>query len=208
MARFALKSAVCALSLLTASSALANVYTLSLDHCSGTGGCAIGSDSSYITAVNDGANLDINVYLLGGDVFMHGPTGKNGKNTFGFDLNLSSITFGSITSPFVAVSGISGSNAMDGAGKYDYAINYPGRGGPTTATLLSFVINGASVSDISNIAGVFAADIRSGTTGNTGVVEFSAAVPETSTWAMMLLGFASLGFATYRKARKPAAFAA
>jgi hypothetical protein len=28
-----------------------------------------------------------------------------------------------------------------------------------------------------------------------------ASVPEPSTWAMMLLGFASLGFAGYRKAR-------
>ena len=29
-----------------------------------------------------------------------------------------------------------------------------------------------------------------------------AAVPEPSTWAMMLLGFAGLGFAGYRRARK------
>jgi hypothetical protein len=31
----------------------------------------------------------------------------------------------------------------------------------------------------------------------------TASVPETSTWAMMLLGFASLGFAGYRRARRP-----
>jgi PEP-CTERM motif-containing protein len=35
-----------------------------------------------------------------------------------------------------------------------------------------------------------------------------AAVPEPSTWAMMLLGFAGLGFAGYRKSRRPAASAA
>ena len=29
-----------------------------------------------------------------------------------------------------------------------------------------------------------------------------AAIPEPSTWAMMLLGFAGLGFAGYRKTRK------
>jgi hypothetical protein len=34
-----------------------------------------------------------------------------------------------------------------------------------------------------------------------------AAVPEPSTWAMMLIGFAGLGFAGYRKARKGAASA-
>ncbi|HEY5205127.1 MAG TPA: PEPxxWA-CTERM sorting domain-containing protein [Roseiarcus sp.] len=35
-----------------------------------------------------------------------------------------------------------------------------------------------------------------------------SAVPEPSTWAMMLLGFAGLGFAGYRGSRKSAAFAA
>ena len=35
-----------------------------------------------------------------------------------------------------------------------------------------------------------------------------SAVPEPSTWAMMMLGFAGLGFAGYRKSRKSAAFAA
>jgi hypothetical protein len=32
-----------------------------------------------------------------------------------------------------------------------------------------------------------------------------AAAPETSTWSMMLLGFAGLGFASYRSTRKAAA---
>ena len=32
-------------------------------------------------------------------------------------------------------------------------------------------------------------------------------VPESSTWAMMLLGFAGLGFAGYRRSRKAAAAA-
>jgi PEP-CTERM motif len=40
------------------------------------------------------------------------------------------------------------------------------------------------------------------TTGSVG------AVPEPSTWAMMILGFAGLGFAGYRKSRKAVAIAA
>jgi hypothetical protein len=36
----------------------------------------------------------------------------------------------------------------------------------------------------------------------------STSVPEPSTWAMMLLGFAGLGFAGYRKGKGAAAFAA
>jgi hypothetical protein len=37
---------------------------------------------------------------------------------------------------------------------------------------------------------------------------FTAAVPEPSTWAMMLLGFAGLGFMAYRKKSKSASMAA
>jgi hypothetical protein len=33
----------------------------------------------------------------------------------------------------------------------------------------------------------------------------SAAVPEASTWAMMLIGFVGLGYARYRRAREPRA---
>jgi PEP-CTERM motif-containing protein len=35
-----------------------------------------------------------------------------------------------------------------------------------------------------------------------------AAVPEPSTWAMMILGFAGIGFMTYRRKSKPALMAA
>ena len=39
-------------------------------------------------------------------------------------------------------------------------------------------------------------------------VVVTAAVPEASTWAMMLIGFAGLGYAGYRTSRKSAALAA
>jgi hypothetical protein len=35
-----------------------------------------------------------------------------------------------------------------------------------------------------------------------------SAVPEPSTWAMMILGFAGIGFAAYRRKSKPALMAA
>jgi len=35
----------------------------------------------------------------------------------------------------------------------------------------------------------------------------AAAVPEPSTWAMMLLGFAGVGYMTYRRKRQAAALA-
>jgi hypothetical protein len=39
-------------------------------------------------------------------------------------------------------------------------------------------------------------------------IDLSAVVPEMSTWAMMLLGFAGLGYAGYRTSRRAAAAAA
>jgi PEP-CTERM motif-containing protein len=43
---------------------------------------------------------------------------------------------------------------------------------------------------------------------NVSVVAISGAVPEPSTWAMMLLGFAGLGFMAYRRKSKPTLMAA
>jgi hypothetical protein len=193
------------------SGAQAAVYTVSSDHCSG--GCT--PDTSTVTATDSGANLLLTVALAPGDVFMTGPTG-NGKNTFGFDLGLSSITISSsLTNPpwttnnTTSVNGsfTAGSFPMDGAGDYDYVMDIAGNG-PSALSSLTFTILGASIADISS-GSAFAADIRSGTTGNTGVVDFSlsgstgqtGATPEPSTWAMLLLGFAGLGFAGYRKAQ-------
>jgi hypothetical protein len=39
-------------------------------------------------------------------------------------------------------------------------------------------------------------------------VALTSTIPEPSTWSMMLIGFAGLGFAGYRKSRRPAARAA
>jgi len=40
---------------------------------------------------------------------------------------------------------------------------------------------------------------------NTGRVSFSSTVPEPSTWAMMLIGFAGVGFVAYRRTKKSSA---
>jgi hypothetical protein len=40
------------------------------------------------------------------------------------------------------------------------------------------------------------------------LLNVTAAVPEPSTWAMMILGFAGVGFMAYRRKAKPALMAA
>jgi PEP-CTERM motif len=44
--------------------------------------------------------------------------------------------------------------------------------------------------------------------GTANVFQVASAVPEPSTWAMLLLGFAGLGFMAYRRQSKPALMAA
>jgi hypothetical protein len=46
------------------------------------------------------------------------------------------------------------------------------------------------------------------TAANGSIVTISAAVPEPSTWAMMILGFAGVGLMAYRRKSKPALMAA
>jgi PEP-CTERM motif len=55
------------------------------------------------------------------------------------------------------------------------------------------------LTDVSPTARIVAGTLRSFTSDVSG--DFSATVPEPSTWAMMLLGFAGLGYAAYRKTK-------
>ena len=61
---------------------------------------------------------------------------------------------------------------------------------------------GQSFATLGLAQGVYRYNFGSGTDADTFTVEVGAPVPEPSTWAMMLLGFAGLGFAGYRRARQ------
>jgi len=81
-------------------------------------------------------------------------------------------------------------------------------------TSLTFTVTNATLAQLekANANGnLFAADILCGAAqtqcgGLTGPVDVSAAVPEPSTWGMMLLGFLGLGFA-FRQSRRKVSFA-
>lgn len=102
-----------------------------------------------------------------------------------------------------------------------FNINTPNRGGATSVTVYAYNQTGTEFSNVFSIAGngqhFFTVDadgtdlissIRFVATGG-GVddvrqvriegVESIAAVPEPSTWAMMILGFAGVGFMAYRR---------
>ena len=82
--------------------------------------------------------------------------------------------------------------------------------------VLDFQLNSAAVADLNNAigSGLFSIGATkalreifsgSGANGNQqSVLEVSPSVPEPSTWAMLLLGFAGVGFMAYRRKSKPA----
>jgi hypothetical protein len=76
---------------------------------------------------------------------------------------------------------------------------------------LDIVANGTDVlsedvgdNTIINLGSIFGPNIDLTIEGD-GVFAFGGAVPEPSTWAMMLVGFAALGYAGYRRAKEPRA---
>jgi hypothetical protein len=80
--------------------------------------------------------------------------------------------------------------------------------GATIGCGRAIALNAAVTMDTNTISAnctTVAGDVGSGLSGGPGGV---GAVPEPSTWAMLLLGFAGIGFMTYRRKSKPALMAA
>ena len=74
---------------------------------------------------------------------------------------------------------------LDGGFNHVYATSYSGGGGIPAGTFLAFEdLNGGGDKDYNDTSFVF-----------------TSGVPEASTWAMMLIGFAGMGFVAYRRAR-------
>jgi hypothetical protein len=80
-----------------------------------------------------------------------------------------------------------------------------GASGPSSSGFIYFIQNGANAGQ----PGLnFTFTPLGGTTTNGTVSAVVEAVPEPSTWAMMILGFVGVGFMAYRRKAKPAFIAA
>jgi hypothetical protein len=125
---------------------------------------------------------------------------------------------GTIAAPITAGFTAGGAVQEDGFGDFTQSLTYAGT--PKTVQLLTFdidVFSGGFLLDAGEFAlstspghghggtgALFAADIINGNgiTGPVGALTFTAAVPEPSTWAMLILGFAGIGFVSYRRKSK------
>ena len=191
---------------------------LTSDHCTGLCGPQASFGSILLTSPTTGV-IDVTVTLNNSNQFV------NTGFPLSFAFNLSgdpTITYTSLTSGWIIPGGISpqqtaGSYQMNGFGVFEYGVSWgggPGGSDPTSGPL-SFEITGTGLTLSSfqqstippgSETAFFVADIISGTTGNTGLVDASVGLPPTSvpepeTYAMLLAGLGLMGFVARRRRR-------
>lgn len=99
---------------------------------------------------------------------------------------------------------------FDGAGGFldIYGLMFSIGGTAPVGTVVDLFDNGVSASTGEDLGGFGVAVATAEMSLDYVAGDVTATAPEPSTWAMMILGFAGLGFAGYRKSRKAAAIAA
>jgi VPDSG-CTERM motif len=193
-------------------------YAITSDHCSG--GCASAGNTifGYVVLTNDGQAANtvlVTVTLQNANEFVVTgiPNGIAGTGAFSLTSN-PTITESAFSTNFGA--GFLGSTGysqhMDGAGDFMYTVSCPdcghGGGGGVSGPM-SFIVGATGITPYTFIANpdddnnLFAFDILSGTTHNTGVVDVSTApvVPDGGATAA-LLGLAMVGLGFVRRFRR------
>jgi hypothetical protein len=197
-------------------------YNLNLDNC--TGGCGSTNYGTIHvtgdTTTESSVGLLVDVSIIAGQLHS-----SNGLYTLVFNpvgTGLS-VTIDPSTPNFTSLG--AGSYHEDGFGNFTWAIQSTAsnQGGGLAGTELKFTIkdtsglitfgtttsnsgpNGTANGGSDPIAVAFAAAITNDGTGAVGAT-LAPAVPEPSTWAMIILGFAGVGFMAYRRRSHGPAF--
>jgi hypothetical protein len=162
---------------------------------------SIGSGNLGVITVTDIAGgVKVDVSLTAGFDFVN----TGGPHTpFAYDLNASPTSI-SFTSP--TIFSAAGSSSDTPYGTFNHGVNMVGGNGAPGAQHgpLDFTIMGVTTANfVKDAEGFFfGADLinlKNGNTGSVAASTFTAAVPEPSTWAMMVLGFCGLSFMAYRR---------
>jgi len=203
--RSALKGAAALFAMSVAMTGVSYAITLDLtsDHC--TGGCGTAPFGTVdVTQVGTGVHIVVDLTNAVG----WAKTGAADDQAFKF--NATGVVLGDITvvQTFAGqtLAAQTGAFNGDGTGNFSFGIACTTCGGGTSTVVSSnidFTIANATIADVTavnNLGNIFVADVL-GSNGNTGPVDASvaSAIPEPSTWAMMILGFFGVGFMSYRR---------
>jgi protein with PEP-CTERM/exosortase system signal len=194
---FTIAIAVC-----SAPFAQAITFDFTSDHMTDPGGAGT-PPFGTVTLTQDGTSVDFTVTLFDGSAFIKsGASGGGGNGGLYFLFNGTGVAVGDITNinqnfAGFTLSASSGTFHADGTGHWSFGItSNAGNGGAFAyAGPISFTVLNSTIADftVPNDGGnLFAADILSGQTGNTGLVDVTApGVPDGGA-TVMLLG-AALG---------------
>jgi hypothetical protein len=170
-----LKSLIAAAVLIITASATANatIYDFTLDSSAYDVTGQITTSGSLVTLITGNITGDLTASITGPDT--SNPGGFTSDNMF------------STTTPFVSSAGV-----LFDAGGFVFNV-YSAANGPTFDYFIS--------------SNQFGTDFNNQPLFNPGSLitggTIAEAVPEPSTWAMMILGFAGIGFMTYRRKARP-----
>ena len=197
---------ICGVGGLSTLPAQAIVFDLTSDHC--TGGCGT-PPFGTVDVTQVGANVHIVVDLANGppNTTSWAQTGAGDFQLFKF--NATGVVVGdiSVVQTFAGqtLQANTGTLNGDGTGTFVFGIacSTCGNGALGIASNVDFTIANATIADVTGanaLGNIFVADVFSSQTGNTGPVDVHvAAIPEPSTWAMVILGFFGVGFMAYRR---------
>ena len=196
-----------------ASGAQAAVLTVDLNDYSTSAVSSPGGETLATMTVTDlaGGGVSVSFALDSPATFFASTGGSHITAAFNLDTSITAadITDTTPSSPgFTKVIPVTGVPGGTGSGFGDFTAGLQGSWNGTSnhfAGPIDFTIAGVSVANfVVNSDGYYAvADVlgNKGTGDVGGKIGTIAGTPEASTWAMMLLGFAGLGLAGYRKAQ-------